>query len=438
MSNYYDGVNRYLLGSLPHAASQVLELGCANGRLGEAYKEVNPHCTWTGIEFITSCIKNAITRLDHVVWMNLNTPNTKDLQIGVYDTIVLGDIIEHLVDPESCLQFVHSISREDAVICLSVPNMTHYSIYHRMLLGDLTYDEQGIMDQTHLRWLSSSSIIKMLLNTGWMPTVQGIVYACPDNEKDQQLFNSIMNVGIGMGLNCQTLERNLTSLQYIITATKAPTPKSKINKPLTVIVPVNNKIQFNLNVDKSPGLKEITAEIIPVVGASTAAEALSQGSKYASNDWILFCHQDVFIPRNSGYMINEVISQIPVQHIHDTLIGFAGLSNGNPRGLVIDRITAWDHPSSRTATGLDEFAILLTKNSKHQIDSNFGWHCWATDLCLVAEKNNLPVNIVRVPMFHNSQTTNVLSDSFTSSCEQLKHKHKGYGTIVATTGTFVL
>ena len=43
MSNYYDGLNEKLLAAIPAQAQRVLELGCANGRLGRRYKEVNPN-----------------------------------------------------------------------------------------------------------------------------------------------------------------------------------------------------------------------------------------------------------------------------------------------------------------------------------------------------------------------------------------------------------
>jgi hypothetical protein len=37
MSNYYDGLNQKLLAAIPTDAQRVLELGCANGRLGQRF-----------------------------------------------------------------------------------------------------------------------------------------------------------------------------------------------------------------------------------------------------------------------------------------------------------------------------------------------------------------------------------------------------------------
>ena len=50
MSNYYDGLNQKLLAAIPADAKHVLELGCANGRLGQRFKELHPGVSWWGVE----------------------------------------------------------------------------------------------------------------------------------------------------------------------------------------------------------------------------------------------------------------------------------------------------------------------------------------------------------------------------------------------------
>jgi len=40
--NYYEGLNQKLLNVIPAGARNIIEFGCANGRLGEAYIKCQP------------------------------------------------------------------------------------------------------------------------------------------------------------------------------------------------------------------------------------------------------------------------------------------------------------------------------------------------------------------------------------------------------------
>jgi predicted TPR repeat methyltransferase len=57
MNSYYDGLNQKLLHAIPTNARKVLELGCANGRLGQRYKELNRKSRWVGIDIAASADK---------------------------------------------------------------------------------------------------------------------------------------------------------------------------------------------------------------------------------------------------------------------------------------------------------------------------------------------------------------------------------------------
>jgi hypothetical protein len=73
---------------------------------------------------------------------------------------------------------------------------------------------------------------------------------------------------------------------------------AKLTAPerFSVIVPVNRPWQFSLNIERSPGLKEVGAEIITVHGAASAAEAYATGASKAVHPWRLMVHQDVYFP----------------------------------------------------------------------------------------------------------------------------------------------
>jgi hypothetical protein len=199
-------------------------------------------------------------------------------------------------------------------------------------------------------------------------------------------------------------------------------------------VPVDNGTIYDLNIRRSPGLIEAGAEIIPVYGARNAAEALAEGASKATNKWLLFCHQDLYIPSGSGYALSSIFD-MPEDEAKNRLIGFVGMNNQDYHGMVIDRVNRYDHSRVDNATSIDELAIALTVDSVHKIDPAFGWHMWATDMCVSSPLHG-KVSIERVPLFHNSITESVSTDSFTASVNLLFQKHSHLTEITACTGTF--
>lgn len=215
--------------------------------------------------------------------------------------------------------------------------------------------------------------------------------------------------------------------------------------PFSVIVPINRPTQFNLNVARSPGLAEVGVDVVPVAGAGSAAEALEIGKAHAKHDWIVFCHQDVYFPRGSGYLISGLLSSIADSERSGRLIGFAGLIadlQGQARyaGLVIDRVARFDHCiAGGGVVSLDEFAIVLSRHSRHRIDGTLGWHGWATDLCLTAAREGwgAGVTVERVPLYHNSFNDSKLPEAFHASIRKLQDKFPEIHQIRTLNGNFV-
>lgn len=182
--------------------------------------------------------------------------------------------------------------------------------------------------------------------------------------------------------------------------------ETKVNTNLAVVVAVNDEKLFLDYVLASPGLKEIAAQIIPVRGSTSAAEAFYKGVKETDCPWILYCHQDVYFPDGSGSSIEKLLPSIS----KDTVLGFAGMAGKlnsddvEGAGLVQSgRSGLLDFPSKRTdAISLDEFAVVLNRECKYKIDPKLGWHLWGTDLCLQSALDGLSAQVERVLLTHYS------------------------------------
>lgn len=443
MGNYYDGLNLKLLAAIPADAKRVLELGCANGRLGRRFKELHPGVTWWGVELMADAAATAAQHLDRVIQLDLDRADLAQLE-GGFDTIVIGDLLEHVRDPARLLESLYDLGTPGAQIVCCLPNMAHLSVIERMVAGDISYDSMGLLDQTHVRFYSPASAFKTFLDAGWLPHLQDQYRV----ELPQTHFAAkIVEAAQLLGVPAETAAHNLGCYQMIIVCRKWAMEALRgqgPSAPISVIVPVNRVWQYELNVARSPGLKEIDAEIIPVQGADSAATAYTFATQRARHAWHLVVHQDVYFPTGSGYALARQLGALEAAGRTRGPVGFAGLASsgrgdGSVRhaGMVIDRTTLFQHPGTEAALSIDEFAIALHRDAAVSIDAELGWHLWATDLCLQAMASSDPrdrASIVEAPLFHNSTTAWSLPQAFHHSAQKLLDKYPALDRIPTLCG----
>jgi 2-polyprenyl-3-methyl-5-hydroxy-6-metoxy-1,4-benzoquinol methylase len=443
MSGYYDGLNIKLLEAIPADARRVLELGCANGRLGRAFKERHPHAHWCGVDISEQATTAAGSHLDQVIHMDLDEADLSVLD-GSFDVVVIGDLLEHLRHPGRLLESLYDLTVPGARIVCCLPNMSHLSVIQRLVAGDISYDEMGLLDRTHTHFYSPSSAFKVFLDAGWLPHMQDSyrVEGSPN-----EFAAHVVRAAEALGVPAATAVRNLGLYQMILVCEKwslsglhQPGPM----QPFSVIVPVNRPWQHELNIARSPGLKEVGADVVCVQGATSAAAAFETGARRAKHPWRLMVHQDVYLPSGSGLAISRRLAELEQAGLHGSPVGFAGLSaTSSPdpsrvayAGVVIDRTTLFNHCASDRGVSIDEFAVALHATCKSRIDPALGWHLWGTDLCLQAmlSAGRASAQILDVPLFHNSTNDYKLPEAFYESSERLLAKYPQWSRIPTLCG----
>lgn len=429
MQNYHDGLNRKLLDAIPATSRRILELGCANGRLGHAFKDAHAQAHWTGVEIDPDAARRAAAVLDAVHERDIDRDGLDGVGEG-FDAIVVGDLLEHLRDPAPVLAALHRLAAPDAALVCCLPNMGHRSVVSRLLSGDFDYDDMGLMDRTHLRFFTQASAFKAFLDGGWLPHLHDQYRA--DGPSDR-LDEALLRAAEAIGVPAATARRNLGLYQMIVVARRwdaASLAHSGPTAPFTVIVPVNRPEQFALNAARSPGLREVGAQIVPIEGANSAAHAWQLGCERAAHEWRLMIHQDVYCPAGTGHALSRWFGALQAAGITLLPVGFAGLAatdDGGTRhaGHVVDRVSLFSHGPAGGAVSIDEFAVAMHRNAVVAPDPALGWHLWGTDLCLQAQAlAGRPVaQIIDVPLFHNSTNDYTLPQAFHDSASRLLDKH---------------
>jgi len=158
---YYRHPRRELLGAIPAGARRVLDVGCGAGALGKVLKDERGVEEVCGIEYIEEAYQRALNVLDRVYLGNIEEM-ALPFEDGYFDCIICADVLEHLAEPEAVLRKLERVLAPHGVVVISIPNARYYEVIYMLGLGCWTYQEQGIMDATHLRFYTRTDLIKMI------------------------------------------------------------------------------------------------------------------------------------------------------------------------------------------------------------------------------------------------------------------------------------
>lgn len=141
---------------------EVLEVGTATGFLSAEMTARN--CVVTGIEQDPEMAKIAE---QHCARMIRGDVESLDLaQLGTYDAIIVGDVIEHLRDPRKFLQAISKHLKPHGKILMSLPHVANIWVRLNLLFGRFNYSRVGILDETHLRFFTLESSKKIAAESG--------------------------------------------------------------------------------------------------------------------------------------------------------------------------------------------------------------------------------------------------------------------------------
>jgi hypothetical protein len=142
--------------------SRLLELGPFSAHI--ARLAGRPGLTWIGLEGALDCLPALVRHLSGSAIVDLDTLSR--LPRG-YDTILAGDILEHLRDPEQMLAMIHAALPSGGLLFLSVPNVANLSVRLSLLFGRFDYRERGILDRTHRTFFTRASLDRALTRAGF-------------------------------------------------------------------------------------------------------------------------------------------------------------------------------------------------------------------------------------------------------------------------------
>lgn len=210
--------NRDLLRLIPTNARGVVEIGCNNGALANAYKMINPACAYTGIEIDKANAELARAYCDTVLHLDIESVTDEFFTsyAGNTNVWIFGDVLEHLRNPWKILAKIRRALPADGCVVVCLPNTQHWSIQAKLCVGDLRYEDSGLLDRTHMRFFTRATMIEMFLGAGFK-IEQGFprIFGTLENEK---IIAAIKLMAVAVGADPELALQDALPTQYVIKA----------------------------------------------------------------------------------------------------------------------------------------------------------------------------------------------------------------------------
>ena len=424
----YDWFNRHLFAVIPPAAKRILDVGCDTGLMGQALKQQDPERHVAGIELDPVSAKLAKTRMDQVIVANVEHDDISKLG-GDYDVIILGDVVEHLVDPLSALEKLRELLAPKGELFTSIPNIQHYSIFRRLLKGDFQYRETGLLDATHLRFFCLANIDKLMLDAGFVPRmVKRMVI------EDTQLRPQLEHLATRMGMDRINFA-NFSTFQYQTAARRSAIPAFREPVGVTFVVHSQYTGILKDNFYASPLVKGDHPHQILIFNHKQCSleEAWQKGIAKAEKEYVVLVKEHMYLPKHWGRRLAVAIDAMEQQAGADWIAGGQGYlagSNGlETRGAIVQSAvkTYCEDGEPRPVDVLDDGVIVMPADNTLPIDPDLGNNLYGIDLALRARAQGRAVFALGNPCFNNTPFLNRPSPGLKESREALLSKRPEAG-----------
>ena len=190
-------------------ARRILDVGCAAGRLGAGLKRRQGAEVW-GVECNGEAAAGAAKLLDRVIALPIEQA-LEELPQGYFQSIILADVLEHLVEPAGVLAGLEQKLAPAGEIVVSLPNVAHWSVLQGLLHGCWQYRDAGILDRSHLRFFTRESALGLFAAAGFSATSVTPIALAGDAEIPDRLLQALQQGGVAAPEFC----RESAAYQYL-------------------------------------------------------------------------------------------------------------------------------------------------------------------------------------------------------------------------------
>jgi len=170
---YYANRRPEMISLISKSSKKILEIGCGQGNFSSQL--VNKKTEVWGVEPNKNSVKMAEKKLFKVLEGTLNE-RLDDLPDNYFDTIILNDVLEHLLYPWVELESLKVKLVRNGEIISSIPNVRYAkNLFQYIFAKNWEYKQDGILDTTHFRFFTKKSILSLYKKSGYrVKKIKGI------------------------------------------------------------------------------------------------------------------------------------------------------------------------------------------------------------------------------------------------------------------------
>jgi SAM-dependent methyltransferase len=199
----------------------ILEVGCANGKTLKVLKD-NYRVNIYGVEIDKELAREAEE------YGRIYSGSVEDyLALPVipdFDSIIMADVIEHLLEPWSVVRDLGKYLKRGGSIYASIPNYFHATVMFNLFnYGSFCYSSSDLINKDHLRYFTFRDCVELFRMAGLVPKLLGgIKLPCKeiDNPGDSDGVSELVEMIAPLGQVFKRPDYYFDMYQFVFKATK--------------------------------------------------------------------------------------------------------------------------------------------------------------------------------------------------------------------------
>jgi len=194
----------------------IVEIGSSSGALARAYRNINPACSYVGIEIDEDYAEASKQHCTEVIYGNVEKlPDETFKKLGDAQCWVFADALEHLYDPWQLLRRIKQNARSSVEVIACIPNAQYWGIQSTLNSGRFIYQDSGLLDRTHIRWLTRITILDLFHANGFQ-VVEMISRIL--QKPSEQMITGIRQIASASGADPDLAVQDAIPFQYVVRA----------------------------------------------------------------------------------------------------------------------------------------------------------------------------------------------------------------------------
>jgi len=201
-----------------------------------------------------------------------------------------------------------------------------------------------------------------------------------------------------------------------------------MRKDIVIICAVNNDESLERDLKSSPMVRSGEIPAFFYRGARSAGEAYNAGIEATQEEYMIFVHQDVYLPRDWHLAVLRNIELLESRDASWGVLGCYGITAAG-RGAG----TVWSSGANREyraeirvpveVRSLEEVLLVVRRSSNVVFDSELpSFHLYGTDVVLSAASAGYKSYAINAPIIHNSKQLYTLDHGYRSAFAYMCNK----------------